>query len=176
MEEWKPVNDKYEVSDFGRVRNSKTKRVLKERIYDDGYSKVVLYGDNSKQISKTIHRLVVEAFIPIPSDELIQWEISTGNKLQINHIDGDKQNNLASNLEWCTPQENIQHAIKIGLIVKRTGSDNLNSKLTEEQVMMIRKSYVRGSSDSGVKALSKKYKVSISVISNIVNRKKWVHI
>ncbi|MBQ4494908.1 MAG: HNH endonuclease [Selenomonadaceae bacterium] len=72
-----------------------------------------------------IHRLVASAFIPNPE-----------NKPQVNHIDGHTMNNHISNLEWVTGSENQRHAVKAGL--RKSGEDNYNAKLTNEQVRYIR--------------------------------------
>lgn len=124
---WKPVPDypAYEVSNFGRVKSFKQgkQRILKP-ILKYGYFYVMLYKVNkSKQIS--VHRLVAQLFIP-----------NLDNKPEINHIDGNKQNNHVSNLEWCTSSENERHAVVIGLI--KRGEEHHKAKLTNQQARYIR--------------------------------------
>ena len=105
MEQWKPIegHDKYEVSDEGRVRNSKTGRVLKTRINERGYTVVQLHRNNVP-LTERVHRLVAKAFHPCDDE-----------RLDVNHIDGNKLNNSASNLEFCSRQYNVQHAFRTGL-------------------------------------------------------------
>jgi len=74
-----------------------------------GYVQIILHKENKKS-SKRIHRLVAQAFILNP------------NKCkEINHIDGNKQNNSVDNLEWCSRKQNIRHAINNGLRKKHYG-------------------------------------------------------
>lgn len=103
---WEPIRgfSSYEVSNKGRVRNSKSGIFLKtyiRRMY-----KTVSVRKPGEKISTTlyIHRLVSEAFIPNPN-----------NYPQVNHIDGNKLNNNVDNLEWCTCSMNIKHAYDTGL-------------------------------------------------------------
>lgn len=107
MENWRPVRGYeglYEISDKGRVRSLPRngtvlrKRILKPHLLKSGYWQVELSMDN-KMHGYRVHRLVAAAFIPNPE-----------NKLQVNHIDGDKENNCVENLEWVTRSENQLHA------------------------------------------------------------------
>jgi hypothetical protein len=103
-EGFKTIEDfpNYKISAEGTIINSrgKNKTPNKRR---DGYYKVDLYDDGIGH-SKSIHRLVAEAFISNPD-----------NKPDVNHKDGNKLNNSVENLEWVTKSENIQHAYRTGL-------------------------------------------------------------
>jgi len=98
-EEQRPViwHRNYVVSRSGRVFNKVTGRNLKEHIDRGGYS-VIRFPGGLKSLSRT----VAIAFVP-----------NTMNHPQVNHKDGNKQNNCASNLEWCTAKHNSNHRDKM---------------------------------------------------------------
>ncbi len=102
---WKDIfgfNGKYQISNFGKIK-SQLKEEYKQQTKKDGYKIVTLYDGKYKR-TITVHRLVALHFIPNP-----------GLLDQVNHIDGDKANNRADNLEWCTQVENANHAVRLGL-------------------------------------------------------------
>lgn len=101
----------YTIDIFGNVTRVKDNKEMSQQINKFGYANVSLCKDG-KQKQHKVHRLIAQAFIPNPQ-----------NKEQVNHIDGDKRNNVVWNLEWCTPKENVHHAI--------------NTKLRSEQPIMI---------------------------------------
>lgn len=98
MEKWKDVvgaEEHYQVSNLGRIRNKHTYAILKPS-ENKNYKTVDLrYGINKTCL---VHRLVAIAFIPNPN-----------NFTQVNHKDENKKNNNAENLEWCTPQYNVNY-------------------------------------------------------------------
>lgn len=97
-EKWKTIDnfDNYEISNFGRLKNKKTKTILKGSVAS-GYRTYSL--TNSEETKKHFaHRLVAEQFIPNPE-----------NKEEVNHL-GDKDDNRVCMLEWTTRCENMQHA------------------------------------------------------------------
>lgn len=110
----KNYEGKYKISNKGRVLKLPRTKELKKGISltkfklikgsKDSYGYYQVRLDNKTYL---LHRLVAIAFLN--NDE---------NKPQVNHIDGNVANNNLSNLEWCTPSENIRHAIKSGLISK----------------------------------------------------------
>lgn len=108
---WKDVADYeglYIVSNYGNVASVKSDikipRLLKRTINPNGYYIVSLRKDG-KARTFLVHRLVAASFIENPE-----------NKPFVNHIDGNKKNPRADNLEWVTPAENHDHAMKTGLI------------------------------------------------------------
>jgi hypothetical protein len=129
-------------------------RILKGTKSATGYHQFELNGN-----TLLIHRIVAEAFIPNPK-----------NKPHINHKDGDKLNNCVENLEWCTPSENVKHAVNNRL---HAHGERVNtSKLTEKDVKEIRNLYPKKTQGY----LSLVFGVTQAMISEIVNRKSWKHI
>ena len=118
MEEWRDIDGyegKYQVSNLGRVR-SKYKILKPNNV--KGYLYVYLRKNNKSKALK-VHRLVAEAFL-----------VNEKNKPQVNHIDGNKENNNVNNLEWCTNKENMNHAVRNGLITQyKTGEGPLAKKV-----------------------------------------------
>lgn len=101
-EKWMNVrgHPSYEVSNIGNVRNKNTGHIKALRLTADGYKQVSLNtGGHGKSKSYLVHRLVADHF-----------HEGDHSGLQVNHIDGDKQNNRVDNLEWCTGSQNVQHA------------------------------------------------------------------
>ena len=95
--------ENYAIGFDGSVINIKTGRKLKQKLNKNGYYSVT-FSINGKLYFRYIHRLVCETFVK-----------NTKNSKQVNHKDGNKENNNIENLEWCTSKENIKHAWENGL-------------------------------------------------------------
>lgn len=146
----------YQIDITGNIYSKN--KIKATSITKKGY-KIVNLSNNGVAKSFSVHRLVAIHFINNPD-----------NLPQVNHIDGNKLNNHIDNLEWCTNQENILHAIKIGLNdYKRNtkGIQNGNSKLSLEQV-----NDIKSSKEKNI-VLAEKYKVSAMLISLIKRGKRW---
>lgn len=94
----------YEASDRGEIRNIETGRILKYQVNKKGYRILTVMCPDGKIRTVSIHKLVADAFYGPNVD-----------RLDVNHEDGDKQNNRPDNLTYCTRKENVQHAFRTGL-------------------------------------------------------------
>ena len=177
MEEiWKPVEGYegiYSVSSFGKVRReikangTYSGYILKPRISTKvgrkTYGSVALHYNFRKDY--LIATLVAQAFIGKKPENY-----------QIDHKDCNKLNNRADNLEYVTGLENMKRARENNLIVRNPvrGSRNNFAKLKEDQVLEIRKNYVKR--EISHSAIAKRYNVSGGLITQILSRKIWKHI
>ena len=96
---WKNIpgfNGKYQASNFGNIINCLTNKKLKLSVDKDGYYSVYLSGKHYRA-----HRIIAKTFL------------GDFPELQINHKDGNKQNNNIKNLEWCTCQQNNLHRCRV---------------------------------------------------------------
>ena len=140
----------YIITEQGDVINRHTGRKLKPQPNGKGYLRV---GIGTKLMF--VHRLVAEKYIPNPD-----------GKPQVNHINGDKTDNRACNLEWTTNQENRDHAIKNGL--HTCGEDCSWSKLKQKDV-----DYIRKHLEIDANQLSEMFGVSANHIRSIRHGDYW---
>lgn len=166
-EVWKPIEnyERYLVSQYGRLiscyKNSNIYVLIKQQFDDKGYCRIILHKRiNGKEIIKRIkiHRIVGEYFIP-----------KIEGKYFLNHKDGNKSNNFVGNLEWCTFNENMDHAYRNGLIDNR-GEKHGMSKLKEVDVLKIRELYDNGMIQRNI---MRKFNICACTAHNIVHRKSW---
>ncbi len=91
-----PGYPNYQVTSWGRVFNKRTGDFVYQETHCKGYLRVDLFDESGKRKHMKVHRLVAQAFVP-----------NIHNKPQVNHIDGNNQNNSYTNLEWVTNMENV---------------------------------------------------------------------
>lgn len=146
----------YSADTNGVIYNDTRSTVPKGRI-KGGYRLIC-----SKGVWKPMHRYIAKAFIPNPY-----------NKPYVNHIDGNKLNNNATNLEWCTHLENMQHAVRTGLWKPHIGTAHGRCTITEADVHRICKRI----------AMKKGYSVKVfpayitkDIFHGIKQRRTWKHI
>lgn len=152
----------YEINSEGIVRRISTKRIKKSFKRPDGYIGIQLYITKEKVKNYQLHRLIANAFIPNPD-----------NKLYVNHIDSNRENNSLNNLEWVTFEENVKHGYELGYASNK-GSNNGFSVLTEEQVLEMRSK--RENDNLTYQQLATQYNVSYGCVAGIIQRKNWKHI
>lgn len=156
--------ENYMVSDDGMVKRIETGKVLKQKLDNDNYLSVSMsMGSRNNVKHPLVHRLVAQAFIPNPE-----------NKPQVNHKDGDTTNNCVENLEWVTNSENQIHARQIGSKPDDRGSMSPNSSLSDNEIQYCRTMYKPRHKTYGCNALAKRFGVSKSTMSYILNNKTYI--
>jgi len=154
---WKAIEG-LEVSNLGRVKSGPGDRnpgKLRKTNRAPGNYPLVWVGGAFFYV----HHLVARAFIPNPE-----------GKPQVNHKNGTKTDNRASNLEWVTSSENNSHAYRTGLNYK--GEDSHLAKLSEgeaREILSLRGVFLQ-------KELAVRFNVSPSTVSGIHNRTSWKHL
>jgi hypothetical protein len=169
-EDWRPIPEYegyYEASADGRIRRStpftsrgarRRARVLTSHV-SGGYLRVILCRDGEKR-DWYVHRLVALAFLgPLPGGH------------GVNHVDGDKRNNAAANLESATPRENIRHAIGLGLFP--TGDRHNRATVFSETVVKIRR--LRGEG-ADIGEIARLYGLTRDCVRTIVTRRSWKYV
>lgn len=179
LEIWKDIagyEGKYQVSNFGRIKSLsrlcfngkvyflKKEKILKKCFNADGYVMANLYGFNGRKSFCRVHRLVAMAFIPNPE-----------NKLEVNHINGIKDDNRVENLEWNTRKENQIHSVKSKLLIYKKGSEVYNSKLNEDYVYFIKR-YFRRFPKTKQALFSERTKLCRKTLNKILKGKIWKHV
>ena len=163
----------YQISNYGRVKTldritisstgSKIQyegKMLKPIVNNQGYHKRILTDIGNGRKNLNVHRFVAKKFVHNPNPEV--------NDI-INHIDGDKQNNHHSNLEWCTHLHNVRHAIKTGLRKRSTFQ-----VLSDKDVIEIRRLY--DETDLSYSALGRMYNITSPNITLAVTYKSFIDV
>lgn len=161
--QWQPIKGYesiYEVSRSGEVRKASGAHVGQWR-NDQGYM-IVRLSNPRKQIR--VHRIVAQAFCCRANESLDT----------VNHIDCNRANNSAENLEWCTQKQNLTHADKLGRMQKTywVGKRSPSAILSDETAGRIRREYLGGCVSWS--ALGEKYGICKRSVGRIVKGESYV--
>jgi hypothetical protein len=167
------TNNRYLISNEGRLLTTGYKggskpSIMKPAKDAKGYYRTMLLI-NGKFSTIKIHRVVAQT-----------WIENNENKIQVNHINFNRDDNRVDNLEWVTPKENTLHSYNAGRIKKPIctnfvkGEEIGTSKLTEKDIVEIREKfkprvYTR-------EMLGKEYGVAAATIKDIILKKSWKHV
>ena len=178
MEEvWKtiPGYEMYQASNKGRIKSiacvhrngGHYKEHIMKQVPDRlGYMRLNLAIGLPKPKLFLVHRLIAMTFVDNPN-----------NYPYINHKDENPSNNCVENLEWCDQKYNVNYGNRASKFSKKVCGENCTKhKLTNEDVIEIRKTCIPNDRTYGKSALARKYGVTGPTIHNIVTRKKWKHI
>lgn len=144
------------VNENGEIYKTKSKKIAKQSNSKDGY-RIVSYRYNGKTKCVKVHRIVASTFLK-KSNELNE----------VNHIDGNKENNSVNNLEWCNRSRNCKHAYDKGL-----NSQRFRRKLSDDEVKFIRENYKPYSRKFSTCALGRKFGIDESQVYRIIKKEAY---
>lgn len=151
----------YTVYENGDIYNGERK-ITQRPNHKDGYA-CFTAGKKNHRVNIKTHSIVGKLFVENPN-----------NYPELDHLDGNRMNPSANNLEWVTHKENIRRAYEKGSYNGiSVGEKNPKAKLNEEIVKNIRKDFVDGLTQNKI---SQKYNVPWSTVHNIVTYQTWKHI
>jgi len=136
---------------------------MKQRLNSDGYPTVTAGSKYAKRTNVRVHRFVALCFVDNPD-----------RKPEVNHIDGNKQNNHYTNLEWATRQEQMVHAFKLGLREGSKGETNGRAKLSEPDVREIRNLYEQDKLT--ISEIARRYGIGWTTVNHILKNETWVDV
>ena len=145
LETWVPLNyngtilQRYSVSDYGRIYDHKRSIFIPYNHQRGLYWYANIHVNHSVNVSYAVHRAVLLSFKPIENFK----------SLQVNHINGNVQDNSLTNLEWVTPAQNTWHSIETGLR-NQTGMNNGRAKYSDEDIHKICKMIDEGYTNSDI--------------------------
>lgn len=171
------MQKKYFISNYGRIYSIRKKKLMQP--YNSFNSSIGKYKgikittESGDEVAYLIHRIVATTFITIDEDRRI-----------INHKDGNPSNNKLNNLEWCTPSENMIHALKTGLKVEHRGEQRSNSLWSDEEIHMICKMMEEGHKATYIYTLlcdilkhpKVQYERVRTLYKHIIHKTHWTHI
>lgn len=156
---------RFMITDFGRLFSIngrwKGAKLMQPNIgKKEGYY-ITSLRMKPKRKTVRIHQLVGLHFVDNPD-----------NKPQLNHEDGNKLNNHYSNLKWCTGAENIEHAVRTGLLDMK-GEKHHHAKLKDDDIQLI---FKMRHQRMLMKDIAARFDVSRRTIGDVLNRRLWTHV
>lgn len=155
------LKTEYWATDTGLIYSTKSKKFLKPTLNHKGYNRVDFYINGAPK-KLFVHRLILSTFNPVDNME----------ELQVNHINGNKNDNRLCNLEWSNNLDNIRHSYHNNNrdLEKISGINNPSNKLTEKEVKEIINKILDGFPKNQI---ALEYNVSKSLISAIESKRLW---
>ncbi len=167
-------DEKYEVSNYGRIRRLDRKSSewkINKPANVNGYAyysfRIASENGSKSRVTKSIHRLVAELFLGAPKKDCNN----------VIHLDFDKWNNHVNNLKWSTKKEMFDHSRKsprTKLAIEKRKGEVTNSKLTETDVMRLKKKLKRGKNP--LYKIAKEFGITHTQLNRIRRGENWGHI